>query len=553
MGTRVHRQDMNRVGTWSADWAAPYSRMHLGKVSVLFTCLLVACGPSSQTQVSGPEVRIEAPGPGAAEYATEPVDGPVTEPRIDEEIQAAARDTGQQLVRDSRLSTLAEWIGGEAQDGQLPSHAVVSFFTQHLGMVQTPHFLVRTLQGAAQWPDATEAVAAFLGRRTYDRYGLAITTHGDQRVMVIALAHVPIQLEPLARRQSAGMVRLEGTVGEGFRQPVLVVTNPAGQIERTPLGNGPGFLTQLPVSQTGAHQVEILASGQRGATVLANFPVYVGEAPPDAITLRTAGVGEAGDAGAVAESLLALLNETRTDHGLSTLETRTDLTAVATAHSTDMRDAGFFGHVSPTTGDTGDRFGAAGIRSGLMLENVGRGHGAQEIHDALMGSPGHRANILNPQVTHVGLGVVEETGSARSFHVTQLFIQVTARIDAEAAETQLLEAINRARRARGVPPVALEENLSEVARTAAARYFAEPSVTNQDVIDDASRSLRRFGIAYRRVGGLMTIVSDVSEAERLQPTFEEGIGFVGIGVAQGDRPDAPPNSIGVAILMAWPR
>ncbi|MEZ4248449.1 MAG: hypothetical protein R3B99_09440 [Polyangiales bacterium] len=58
---------------------------------------------------------------------------------------------------------------------------------------------------------------------------------------------------------------------------------------------------------------------------------------------------------------------------------------------------------------------------------------------------------------------------------------------------------------------------------------------------------------FRRVGGLMAVVGDVGEASRLEPTFDPEVRFVGIGVAQGDRPDAPPNSIAVVIVLAWPR
>jgi len=41
-----------------------------------------------------------------------------------------------------------------------------------------------------------------------------------------------------------------------------------------------------------------------------------------------------------------------------------------------------------------DRAERAGIRSGLVLENVGRGPDAGSIHRGLEKSPGHRRNIL---------------------------------------------------------------------------------------------------------------------------------------------------------------
>ncbi len=91
------------------------------------------------------------------------------------------------------------------------------------------------------------------------------------------------------------------------------------------------------------------------------------------------------------------------------------------------------------------------------------------------------------------------------------------------------------------------------AASAATRFFAEPDLSQQDVVDDAGARLRRFGIAFRRVGGVMAVVQALDEAARLEPTFDPTVRYVGIGVAQGTRPDAPPNSIAVVIVLAWPR
>ena len=85
---------------------------------------------------------------------------------------------------------------------------------------------------------------------------------------------------------------------------------------------------------------------------------------------------------------------------------RRDLVQVARAHSRDMRDTGVVAHVSPTTGSAGDRVRAGNIKSSLVLENVARAYGVGEAEEGLMNSPGHRANILSRDATHMGLGVV---------------------------------------------------------------------------------------------------------------------------------------------------
>src|SRR5205807_4183092 len=95
---------------------------------------------------------------------------------------------------------------------------------------------------------------------------------------------------------------------------------------------------------------------------------------------------------------------------------------VARAHSADMLAHGFFGHVSPSTGTTVDRVMRAKIDALVILENVARAATAGEVERGLMNSPGHRANILNKEVTHVGVGIASsDAGGQRELLVTQLF------------------------------------------------------------------------------------------------------------------------------------
>ena len=113
--------------------------------------------------------------------------------------------------------------------------------------------------------------------------------------------------------------------------------------------------------------------------------------------------------------------------------------------------------------------------------------------------------------------------------------------------------INHSRSARGAPPLEAHDHLGEAAQQAVDAYFADPQLSQQDAVDDASASLRRFAIAYRRIGGVMAIVGDVSEAAALEPTLDAEVRYVGVGVAQGTRPDTGPNAIAVVIIMGWPR
>lgn len=526
-------------------------------LSCVTAMLLAACGSNGDEETTAAQVTVAAPAPGAASYSTAPSPG---EPNAEVAagVAAAATEHGVEIAYDERLSTLAAWVGREmGEGGEPPAHEVVEFFTHHLGLVEpVPHLLVLGMTGSTSEMQSTvrDAVRGFLSRQRYNVYGATLVQRDALTIVIITLATRYVEIEELPRRVEAG-TRLRGRLIGGFSGPELAVAPPLGDVVRVSAGEGTEIDAEIPMSAPGAYKVEILAHGSRGDTVIANFPLYVGTDPPGEIVLQTSG-GENDDSSAesVAGTLFRQINRTRAQNGLPPLAEHDGLANVARAHSQDMVDNNFVGHTSPTTGSAPERVRGAGYRSGLILENIGRGYSSAEIHRGLLASPGHAANIMNRDVTHVGVGVVSETeGSRQAFVATEVFIRMNREVNTQAAAEQLLRAINEGRRARGADPLEADPNLTEAAQSGADAYFENPTQSQQDTVDDASAQLRRFAVMFRRVGGLMSVVGDIDEASRLEPTFDPEVRYVGIGVRQGDRPDAPPNSIAVVIMLAWPR
>lgn len=527
--------------------------------------LLAACGSPSERATIGSAQdfrEIDAPAPTVATYATgEPggdlVLGGESAEAVRRGVERAAQARAMPLEGDPRLAQLAQWIAERlGPDGEPPPNEVVDFFARHLGLVEpVPHIMVLGQPADTLEEGVASSVGQFMERQTYNRFGASVVERGGLSVAVVMLSWRWVELEPVPRRVDAGSpLRLRGRLIGEHRNPSVVVASPDGQVRRLPAGSGPAFDVRVPTQGAGIYQVELVGRGEHGDTVIANFPVYVGRPIPERV--RFDGPTRAGgdDVESVRRELLSMLNATREEAGLAPLTEHVGLREVALAHSRDMVEHDFIGHTSPGTGSASDRVRAAGLTSGLVLENIGRGYGAREIHRGLMESPGHRANLVNPDVTHVGIGVVAQPEGARSaFIVTQVFLRMSERVDLSGAPEALVAQINRARSARGAPPLSLEAHLSEAAQRAATRFFADPSVSQQDTIDDASGSLRRFAIAYRRIGGVMAIVSSVEEAGALEPTLDPDVRAAGIGVVQGTRPDTGPNAIAVVIVLAWPR
>jgi uncharacterized protein YkwD len=545
-------------------------RPGLGAVT-LFT---VACLGGYGCGAAGTPVRfggagiegdtVTAPAVGAERYATSPTPGDAVlgggdARAVEGGVQRAAREAGVSLAPDARLGLLAAWTAERLGDrGEPPPHEVVEFFTRHLGLAEAvPHLLVLGHGDPGAIEDSVRSsVAQFLARQSYEFYGAAVVPRTGLTLVVVMLASRPVELEAVARRQAVGArVSLRGRLLGALRMPSLAVTQPNGDVLRLPGGEGPAFDVAVPLEGAGVHRVELLAQGARGDAVVANFPLYAGVDPPTSVSLT-----RADDAGAerstieVEERLFALLNESRRAFGRAPLVRESAIDRVASAHSRDMVAGGFVGHVSPTTGNPADRVTRAGLRSGLVLENIGRGYGARSLHEGLLESPGHRATLLNPDVTHVGIGVVAEPEGGRTAWVaTEVFLRMAQAIDLDAAPDTLRALLDRARTARGHARLEADPNLTRAAAEAAAQFFANPQSSQQDVIDDASAALRRFAIQFRRIGGLMAVVTDLSEAGALEPALDGEVRYVGIGVAQGTRPDTGANAIAVVIMLGWSR
>jgi len=166
----------------------------------------------------------------------------------------------------------------------------------------------------------------------------------------------------------------------------------------------------------GVYRVELLGEGKSGPVVVANVPVYVDVDEPAEIPAGASRVSNSAEDEPPAEQvpapvqveerILRLLNEARAEARVGTVVADDVLASIARAHSLDMADHGFFGHVSPTTGGPGDRLQQAGLRLASYGENLARASSAREAFATLMDSPAHRGSMLDPHFTHVGIGAV---------------------------------------------------------------------------------------------------------------------------------------------------
>ncbi|HZG74056.1 MAG TPA: CAP domain-containing protein [Chondromyces sp.] len=108
------------------------------------------------------------------------------------------------------------------------------------------------------------------------------------------------------------------------------------------------------------------------------------------------------------QQVVDLTNKERAKAGLPALALDTELSKVARKKSEDMLAKNYFSHTSPTYGSPFDMMKQFGISYRSAGENIAKGQRSpEEVVNAWMNSEGHRANILNKDFTHIGVGYVE--------------------------------------------------------------------------------------------------------------------------------------------------
>jgi uncharacterized protein YkwD len=182
----------------------------------------------------------------------------------------------------------------------------------------------------------------------------------------------------------------------------------------------------------------------------------------------------------MADQVFQLVNEQRAAGGLAPLSRNAALDRAALSHSQDMAAGDFMSHFGSDGSNPAQRIQAAGYLGSTWGENVAIWYAsAQAVMDAWMKSPGHRANILNPNFKEIGIAVVSRADATSRNYWTQDFgagaggsaaplaDPLTALSAATLAEmaSQVLTLVNAQRSANGLDPLQRASELDRAARS----------------------------------------------------------------------------------------
>ncbi|MFT7621383.1 MAG: hypothetical protein ACI9WU_000544 [Myxococcota bacterium] len=223
---------------------------------------------------------------------------------------------------------------------------------------------------------------------------------------------------------------LNGQLEQGYTEPLLLLATPDGRVqEHKPRFEHGVFWARIPfLGGAGRYHIELQARDRFGVQVLNLMEVHAfhpGEPREAAVVrLRPAAVPVA-DAAQAEERAVRLINRARKMARLAPVTLSATLRDQARRHSNDMVRDRWFGHDSPTRGGLGKRMERAGLADVLAVENVAVAPSPELAHSELVRSPSHLRNILDPDVTHVGVGARQRRGGAQPvFTFTQIFARL---------------------------------------------------------------------------------------------------------------------------------
>ena len=144
-----------------------------------------------------------------------------------------------------------------------------------------------------------------------------------------------------------------------------------------------------------------------------------------ALTPRFAAAQPAGPsevASSTVDQVVAEIQQMRAEAGLPPFVQDDALRRAAQRQSEDMADSGRLAHVSARTGNPNTRVADEGLHPERVAENVARASTAMGAQESIVGSDAHRAQLLDPELTHLGVA------AARSADGSVYLTEVMARL-----------------------------------------------------------------------------------------------------------------------------
>jgi uncharacterized protein YkwD len=441
------------------------------------------------------------------------------------------------------------------QDAAPPRPAVLAFVSRWFGL---PGVISRPIVATFETPDerliaerVVQAIGGSAANAVQPRLGLAVqrTRKGkvvSHRVSVVLL-DAPIELDPLPRRLAAGeQATLSGKLLGGVTNPKVLLSDAAGRLSTPQQAPGDAFRAELSCGdRPGRIQVEIRGEYEGREGGVASFPVACAEELPARVAIAPEPWPT--DQGAAERRILELVNEERKAAGLEPLAWDAALAGVARSISSEIASRGG----AAGGADVAERLKKEGIASPLVLQSAAAERSFERAHERLMDSPTNRANIMNAEATHGGVGAVPATDAQGQplVYVTEIFIRELPPVDLAKARQALRDAVAQKRKDARTNAVASDPRLDEIAQTYAEAVAATGGALPKEKHAELTAPLNKDFKTVTMISGAKQEALDFAEESQATAPGKA----LGVGVAQGKHPVLGRNATYVVLMVGTPR
>ncbi len=276
---------------------------------------------------------------------------------------------------------------------------------------------------------------------------------------------------------------------------------------------GSDFTASYTPETLGIYQFEV--NSQDGSAVL-NFPVYPQNSTafiPNFFDLNKKYPTENYTLEEYQKKLLELINTERTKHNLSTLRKDDQLEKMAQSHSEDMVTRNFFNHINPDNKSPNDRRKDFQIPF-MVGENLASAPSLLHTHYGLMESAIHRANILNPKWTKVGIGM-KKNNNGQYITTEEFSSDPPNETDLLEIKNELLKMINEQRKGDKLSTLTIDNTLGSL-----ANEWTEKMI-NQDFFDFTSPQKEKLSTLVQKKIDNRTVQALILESNDKEKLIEK--------------------------------
>lgn len=470
-----------------------------------------------------------------------------------DELEAAAKKSGRQPpIEDGAVCAVADTLLRWDPAAGNPRPQVLAFVSHWFGLpasVMPPSIAVIESEDVKIVSERiVQAIGNTVLNAVQPRLGIATQrVRRDSTRVVVVLLDAPVEIAPpFPRRLEAGQkATLSGRLVAGLQSPRVVVSDATGQMSEPEQPAGSAFKAEVACGEKpGRILVDVRGELEGRSGIVASFPVGCGADLPQSIAMAPEPWPT--DPREAEKKILELVNQERASAGLPALAWDEGLADVARGISDDLANKGGTGGV-----DVGERLRRAGIGTPLVLQSAAAERTYERTHDRLLASPGNRANIMNREVTSLGVGAVAKTDAQGSplVYVTEVFIKQLPPVDVKKTRQALRDAVAQKRKDGRMGTLQPDPILDETSQSYAEALAEAGGALPKERQGELTASLNKSFKAVTLLSGAKQEPLDFAE----EPQVTVPGRSLGVGVAQGKHAVLGRNAVYVVIMVGTPR